>query len=1244
MREKAEKRAARELAVLLVILSVILLAIVLGAMYIYRRQAKTIAETQKQNLAMVADLKCFMIENWHQERMNNAWGLADSRTFAEAVDKWFNNPANDHLKDDVAARLGTLMRYKQYSSLILMKPDGTVMMSVNDSSKHTGPRITGLIRRALSLRQVITSDLYFCPEAKRPHLDFIAPLTIDNRSVGAMLLRVDPQTFFYPFIQNWPTTSRTSETLLIRPEGDSVLFLNDVRHKAGTALKMKEPLTKKELPAVMAVTGREGTVEGRDYRGKPVLAAIRSISGTNWHMVAKVDADEVYAPIRNLFVIIALLALVLSVAAAGAVGVVWYRRRHHYLKSLMSAELQLQETNQKLTESNEELETTVEELTASEQELKATEEELRHQYDELQKSEDRYRSTLDNMLEGCQIIDRNWRYIYMNDAAASHGRVDKRELLGKTMMDVYPGLQNASMFAMLETCLGNSEPKQLENEFIYPDGTKSWFDLSIQPVPEGLFVLSIDITKRKQAEAEQKYTIEILRILNQSENTHRIVEDLIEAIMPITGCEALAVRLKDNGDYPYYVTKGFPTEFIQKERFLCARDSRGDVVSGPDGMPYLECMCGNVISGRTDPTKPFFTPGGSFWSNNTSELLSSTTDADRQAHTRNYCNKMGYESVALVPLRSDNEIIGLLQLNDHAKNKFTPEFISYLEGLGSSIGIALTRKKSEEEIQAKRQQLLVKNEALRFTEQELKIAEEELKQQLKDLAQNQEALYQSMEQFRLLTESAPDAIYVQIGENFVYTNTACLRLYGAENTDQLLGTSVYDRIHPDCCELARERIRTLNQEQKEIPLLEYKHIRLDGTPVDVEVSAVPFTYKNERGVLVFVRDISPRKKIEEELRHSQKIEAIGLLAGGVAHDFNNMLAGIIGNAELLTIKLLGEKELSKYVNNIANAAEHAAVLTRQLLTFARKGQMLRQPVDIHKLIIDTCSILEKTIDRRIKVKWHFGCPLPIVTGDPSQLENMLLNLGVNARDAMPKGGVLTFSTQEKSLDADYIASRGYFIEPGKYLFISVLDTGCGMDEGTKQHIFEPFFTTKDPGKGTGLGLASVYGTVMSHHGVIEVESKTGVGTNFNILLPIAQADVLVEKEKDIVVSAESGHGSILLVDDEEMIRKMAESLLVYLGYEVHTCQDGAEAVRYYTDHYKEIDIVIMDMIMPVMNGMDAFLELKRINPSVKVLISSGFSASGEAHEMLKLGVIDFIGKPYRLPELASKVKKVIAES
>ncbi|MBI5806248.1 PAS domain S-box protein [candidate division TA06 bacterium] len=1241
MRAKAEKRATRELIVLLVILSVILLAIVLGSMYFYRRQAKTIAEAQKQNLAMVADLKCFMIENWYQERMNNAWGIADSRSFAETAFRWFANPADGSLKEAVATRIGSLMRYKQYSAILLLKPDGTVMMAANDTSKHTGPRVNGLTRQALNTRQIVTSDIYFCPVAKHPHLDFIAPINLGRKKVGVMLLRVDPKTYFYPFINNWPTSSRTSETLLIERDGDSVLFMNDVRHKKGTALKMREPLSKKELPAVMAVTGKTGTVEGRDYRGMPVLAAIRKISGTNWYMVAKVDSDEVYAPIKSLFTIIALLAVILSIAVTGAMGMVWYRRRHHYLRSIMTAEMQLQEANQKLIESNQELEASVEELTASEQELRTAEEELQQQYAQLQKSEERYHSTLDNMQEGCQIVDRNWRYVYINDAAERHNRKPKAEMLGNVMADMWPGIETTGVYAAERRCMEDAVSCIMENEFVFSDGTKGWFALSILPVPEGIFILSVDITLRKRAELEQKLTVEILQLLNRAEESHQIVEDILDTIKPITGCEALAIRLKDNGDYPYYMTNGFPKEFVEKERSLCARTIQGDLVTGPDGKPFLECMCGNIIKGRTDPTKSFFTPGGSFWSNYTSELLASTNDADRQTHTRNYCNKMGYESVALIPLKSEDDIIGLLQLNDRTKNKFTREFIEYLEGIGSSIGIALSRKKHQMEIQAQRQQLMANNEELMAAEQELKAAEEELKQQLEELVKNQEALYQSVEQFRLLFENAPDAIYIQIDGKFKYANTACLRLYAADKAGQLLGTAVSERIHPDCRELAGERDRTLIQERKAVPLVEYRHVRLDGTLVDVEVSAVPFVYKNESGALVFVRDISRRKSIEEELRHSQKIEAIGLLAGGVAHDFNNMLAGIIGNAELLTIKLLRDKELSGYVNNIANAAEHAASLTRQLLTFARKGQMIRQPVDIHKLITDTCNILGKTIDRRIMVKWNFGAPRPVVVGDPSQLENMLLNLGVNARDAMPKGGVLTYSTQEKLLDAGFIVGRGYSIEPGKYMLVSVSDTGCGMDEGTKRRIFEPFFTTKDSGKGTGLGLASVYGTVMSHLGVIEVESKLGEGATFNIYLPLAQAEVLVETEKDITISAESGHGRILLVDDEEMIRKMAENLLVYLGYEVHTCRDGAEAVSYYADNGKEINLVIMDMIMPVMNGMDAFLELKRINPSVKVLISSGFSASGETHEMLKLGVIDFIGKPYRVTELSAKIKKAI---
>jgi len=1243
MKNKAWKKARRELIYMTAILAIIVSLIFAGAILFYIKQSRALAEEQKQDLSAVADLKSSLIESWYQERINNAWEIVDSRSFAEATDRWFENPKDGRLKEAVAVRLGSLLRYNQYESILLLKPDGLVMMSVNDTTKHTGPRITGFVTQALVSGRVLTSDLYFCPVAKRPHMDFVAPIIYKGKRIGALILRVDPAKFFYPLIQNWPTPSRTAETLIIRQEGDSVLFLNNVRHRENTAMKMKEPLTNTKLPAVMAVTGKIGTVEGEDYRGKPVLAALRKISGTSWYMVSKIDTDEVYAPIKKLFRIVALLALLLAGVAAGAVGIIWYRRRNQYLESLMSAETQLKQANIRLLESNQELEATVEELTASQQQLKAAEEELQQQYRDLQKSEERFRSTLDNMLEGCQIIGNDWRYLYINDAAERHNRRSQKELLGNKYGDMWPGIEKTNVYALIKDTIENKVSHLIENEFIFPDGQRGWFELGIHPVPEGVFILSMDITDRKRAEMEQQLTVDVLRILNRPESTKNIISEIIDIIKPITGCEAIAVRLKDNGDYPYFVTQGFPDSFVEKERSLCSRDNKGEVLMGQNGKPFLECMCGNIITGRVDSSKPFFTSGGSFWSNSTSDLLAQTTDMDRQARPRNFCNIMGYESVALVPLKSDNETIGLMQLNDHSPNKFTLNLISYLEGIGASIGIALKRKRHEDEIQAQKEQLLANNEELIAAEQELKAAEEELHQQLDDLTRSQEELFQSKQQFQLLADNAPDAIFIQINGKYAYVNKACLSIYGAGRSEQLIDRPVIERIHPDFHEMVNSRIMEINRKGNKVPTVEYKHLKMDGTPVDVEVSAVPFEYKGDKGALVFMRDVTERRKIEQELRHSQKIEAIGLLAGGVAHDFNNMLAGIIGNAELLAMKVSGDKMLSTYVNNIANAADHAASLTKQLLTFARKGHTIIAPVDVHHLIKDVANILVNTIDRRIMVNNQLEALSSFVSGDSSQLENMLLNLGVNARDAMPEGGLLTFATKEEILDQEFIAKHGYQIKPGKYMRISVSDTGCGMDEKTKEKLWEPFFTTKEPGKGTGLGLASVYGIVMNHNGAVGVYSELGKGTVFNIYLPLVEAENVGSIDNKTLMPPEPGRGRILLVDDEEMIRQLGETLLEQLGYEVHTCSDGAQAVGYYTDHFREIDVVIMDMIMPVMNGMDAFIRMKKINPGIKALISSGFSTTGESKEINKMGVKGFIGKPYHLKDLAAKIKKVIEE-
>ncbi|MDO9391061.1 MAG: PAS domain S-box protein, partial [bacterium] len=398
------------------------------------------------------------------------------------------------------------------------------------------------------------------------------------------------------------------------------------------------------------------------------------------------------------------------------------------------------------------------------------------------------------------------------------------------------------------------------------------------------------------------------------------------------------------------------------------------------------------------------------------------------------------------------------------------------------------------------------------------------------------------------------------------------------------------------------------------------------------------------GAVYTVTDITDRKLLEQELLQAQKMEAVGFLAGGVAHDFNNMLAGIVGNAELLQLKIYGQKELESYLDNIIKASGHAAGLTKQLLAFARKGQYQQVPVNVHKVIAETLGILGNTIDRRIKIEQHLRANPAVILGDHSQLENALMNLGINARDAMPQGGKLIFSTDLINLDKEYILQRNYKVEPGHYIQISVDDTGSGMSEEVKRHLFEPFFTTKEKGRGTGLGLAGVYGCIKNHGGSVEVYSEPGRGTAIKLYLPL-YADLTAAGEPDFVqlkeMAVTAGTGSILIVDDEDMIRTIAAQILKTAGYQVQTCADGQEAVDLYARDHGNIDLVIMDMVMPRLDGREAFNQMRKIEPRVKMLLSSGFSEDGDAQAILEDGALGFIQKPYRSAELLLRVQQAL---
>jgi len=374
---------------------------------------------------------------------------------------------------------------------------------------------------------------------------------------------------------------------------------------------------------------------------------------------------------------------------------------------------------------------------------------------------------------------------------------------------------------------------------------------------------------------------------------------------------------------------------------------------------------------------------------------------------------------------------------------------------------------------------------------------------------------------------------------------------------------------------------------------------------------------------------------QARLWQAQKMEAIGQLTGGVAHDFNNMLVGILGSADMLQNNIGTAEEQRRYIQMIIETGQRAAELVRQLLAFSRPAPAHRTPLDAHEVIGEVIAILQRTIDPRVLVRSHYKAQHPTIAADRTALHSALLNLGLNARDAMPDGGVLTFTTDDVVLDEETCKRHRYRVKPGPYLEVGVADNGVGMDKDVLERIFEPFYTTKSVGAGTGLGLAAVYGTVQGHDGVLDVYSEPGNGTHFRMLLPISEAPLarVAPRSEDVV----HGTGHILLVDDEPVIRNLGRDMLRGLGYEVSVADGGEQALSIFRERGAEFDLVLLDLIMPGMNGSEVLAELKQLDPSVRVLIASGFRHDVDVPGAEEGGAEGFIGKPFVVSGLSQAV-------
>jgi PAS domain S-box-containing protein len=638
----------------------------------------------------------------------------------------------------------------------------------------------------------------------------------------------------------------------------------------------------------------------------------------------------------------------------------------------------------------------------------------------------------------------------------------------------------------------------------------------------------------------------------------------------------------------------------------------------------------------------------------------------------------------------------------------------------------------------------------------------------------EEQLRESEERYRQLVELSPDAIFIQSEGRIVYINAAGAKLFGAEDRDRLLGKQVLDLIHPDYLEIVQDRIRQLQEENTEVPLIEEKYLRLDGTPVDVEVAATPFIYQNKPAVQVIARDITERKLVEEALQESkekisqilnstaegiygldlngnctfcntsglrilgydneealigknmhelihhtkadgtpypedecatraasfkgeyfhkdrqilwradmtrfpaeywahpifrgnefigtvvtfvditervaletqflqaQKMESVGRLAGGVAHDFNNMLGVILGHVDLAMMKVNPAEPINANLTEIQEAAQRSADLTRQLLAFARRQTVAPKVLDLNDSVTGMLKMLQRLIGEDIDLVWMPGSGLWPIKIDSAQIDQLLANLCINARDAIAGVGKITIETENIAVDKAYCDIHTGFV-CGAYVMLAVSDDGSGMSKEVIDHLFEPFFTTKAVGKGTGLGLATVYGIVKQNDGFIKVYSEPGEGTTFKVYLPRLEGQA-IEPQAESTADIPKGRGeTILLVEDEPAIMNVSRAMLEELGYKVLTASTPGEGLSQFKAHIAEIQLLITDVVMPEMNGRDLAKSIRDINPGLKCLFISGYTANVIAHHsVLDEGVI-FLQKPFSMNDLASKVREALEQ-
>ena len=802
----------------------------------------------------------------------------------------------------------------------------------------------------------------------------------------------------------------------------------------------------------------------------------------------------------------------------------------------------------------------------------------------LSTSEAQYRSTLDNMLEGCQIIGFDWRYRYVNKAAVKHGRCSKNDLLGFTMMEAFPGIERTEMFATLRRCMEERTPLLFENEFVYPDETKCWFVLSVQPVSEGLFLLSVDIDEQKRAkEAEfarlrrvQRQQEAIMRMMSHEAVTNGDFETAVQAINE-AGAQVLEVE--------YAVVWGLTEDYMLMLGMDCFERSAGThaknmVLHMPDYPTYLQAINAHQVM----------------------DIHDALTDPRTCEFRDKYLLPRGISSMLIAPIRSSKRFIGVICFEHIGKSReWTSDETAFAVECANLVTVTLANQASRT-IEASRALLAM-----------------------------------------AVTQTSDAVMIFGTNYRFQYVNAAFETICGYSN-NEIIGTLAADIIGGDHPAQTFEEIAKTISQGTTWP----GHIFIrgkDGRLLEMDMTVAPLRDKADiiSNYVAVGRDITWQSQMENRIRQTQKMEALATLSSGIAHDFNNILSAMLGYTQFARDSLPPNSKPAKDLGQVLQAGQRATELVRQILTFSRQREEGLQPIQLDSIVKEVLKLLRASLPSTIEIRQDIAPECGYVLADPTQIHQVVMNLCTNAFHAMEDTGGTLQVILERILVDQHSVKASPDLSEGPYIRLSVKDTGCGMDTSTVERIFDPFFTTKLPGKGTGLGLSTAHGIVQISNGAITVYSEPGKGSAFHVYLPVVQVG---EVEEPLVQeTAPRGAGEqVLIVDDEENLVTLEKRMLTYLGYQVNAVHSSIEALEVFRAQPYAFNLVITDQTMPKCTGLELAKQIQIIRPGFPVILCTGLGAKILEFEAKAAGVVEVVSKPLSVELLARTVRKALDTS